>query len=95
MSQYPIQAEQPIIDAFNERSDWITVSPTAIATAALTALMEAGWSIAAPRSMPGVCSRCRTFIAEGTTHRPFNGNQMFACAIESVGAASPTTEAGP
>lgn len=78
---YPIQAERPIADAFELRAAWITVSPTAIATAALSALVAAGWSIVPPRDMAGVCPRCRNFIEPGTRHEMFNGNQMFACAI--------------
>ena len=53
---YPIEAEQPIIDAFTQtnRAHWIAVSPTAIATTALTALREAGWRLLppAPRADP-------------------------------------------
>lgn len=45
---YPIEAEAPIISAFEERSEWINVTPTAVATTALTALREAGWRLIPP-----------------------------------------------
>lgn len=30
---------------------------------------------------PDACSRCQGSIEPGTSHSPFNGNQMFACTI--------------
>ena len=47
---YPIEAEAPIIEAFENtnRRSWITCTPTAIATTALTALRGAGWRIMPP-----------------------------------------------
>lgn len=46
--KYPLEAEAPIVHAFVERSEWINVAPTAIATTALTALRDAGWRLMPP-----------------------------------------------
>lgn len=50
----------------------------------LRALEAAGWRLVYPDDFPGLCQRCKNPIEEGTVHRMFNGNQMFACAIERV-----------
>lgn len=81
---YPIEAEQPIVSELALREGWLNVTPTAIATTVLTALTEAGWRLVYPDDFPGLCQRCKNPIEEGTVHRMFNGNQMFACAIERV-----------
>lgn len=51
---YPIEAEAPIVAAFEgtNREAWINVTPTAIATASLTALREAGWRLLPPANEP-------------------------------------------
>ncbi len=81
---YPIEAEQPIINAVAERAGWVMVSGVAIASMALAALYEAGWRLVYPPDFPGLCGRCRQPIAAGTQHHPFNGNQMFACSVVNV-----------
>lgn len=50
----------------------------------LTALRSAGWGLVYPDDWPGLCQRCKNPVAEGTRHNMFNGNQMFACSIESI-----------
>jgi hypothetical protein len=43
--RYPADAEKVIAEALTERLDWINVSPTAIASAAMTALYDAGFQV--------------------------------------------------
>lgn len=38
---------------------------------------------------PDACKRCRSEIEPGTTHSPFNGNQMFACTITPIPPEKP------
>lgn len=51
------------------------------ARASVETLIEAGWVLIPPSGFPGMCDRCKGLIEPGTTHHPFNGNQMFACEI--------------
>lgn len=51
--RYPADAEKVIAEAMAERPGWIKVSPTAIASAAMTALYDAGFQVMGHRKDAG------------------------------------------